>query len=223
MSKKAPAAPTFQESMSMNPDGSYTRTYMDNGVVKTATVLTPEQEERQNWANEERKIVEGRLYNPSEDDTNSWQNYAQGRKDLFRSQYSEMADEAQRKAIENVAARFGTLNTSATADALGKLQKINDQAYADISKNYDLDMQNQEDAYNSRQMNLLNYLNGNLNQINQDGYNGIANANNLTNMGNNFNLTNYQNQLAAAQMQNSATQGYLNTGAQVAATAAVVA
>jgi hypothetical protein len=130
-----------------------------------------------------------------------------------------MANEAQRKAIENIAGRFGTLNTSATADSLGKLQKINDQAYADIAKNYDLDMQNQEDAYNSRQMNLLNYLNGNLNQINQDGYNGISSANNLTNMGNNFNLTNYQNQLAAAQMQNNAMQGYLNTGATLAGAA----
>jgi hypothetical protein len=193
---------------------------MDNGVVKTETVLTPEQQERKNWADNERKVIEQRLYNPTDDDRLSWDSYASERRDLFKKSYNDMAQESLRKTIENIGNRFGTLNTSATSDAMGRLQKINNEAYSDISKQYDLDMQNQEDAYNSRQMNLLNYLNGNLNQINQDGYNGISSANNLVNMGNNFNLSNYQNQLAAAQMQNNKTSQYLNMGAQMAGTAA---
>jgi hypothetical protein len=220
MSSKTPKTPAYQASAVYQNGVEVGKTYMGkDGVIRTEYYLAPEEEATKKWADEQKQIIEQRLYNPTEDDRNSWLNYANERKDLFRKQYDELATDNQRKAIENIANRFGTLNTSATADTMSKLQNINNEAYSDIARQYDADLQNQEDAYNNRQMNLLNYLNGNLSQINQNGYNAINTSNNLTNSGNSFNLSNYQNQLAAAQMQNQAVQGYLNTGAQLAGAA----
>jgi len=194
-----PAAPKPVNSEIWSDGQLLGRTTLKGGLQKQESFKTPFQKQQEAFNQGQMPSIQERLFNPSQDQQDSWQAIAQANKDRQMRMFNQDYDKAQNSLIQNLTQRgaFGgrSSGSSQVPYFANELAKTGAQQIANINDQYIADQQTARDKdynYNSGLYNLLN--NGMSNQLSIDN-NNISNALTGFNAGNNFNLTNHQNQM----------------------------
>ncbi len=159
--ESAPPAPTFQPSMVMNGDTVVSKTYQDgSGAIVTQYLPDPAEEARKQQTQLKLNDVVSTLGKTAPEMSAQFDQTKQAFIQSASKNFQEQYDPALQSLRENIAARFGTLNSSQFISELNALEKNRASALSDIASTAEsvkADLVNQEEA---RKLNEIQALGG---------------------------------------------------------------
>lgn len=156
-----PPAPVFQPSTVMNGDTVVSKTYLDpSGGIVTQYLPDPAEQASKQLAQQQINQVMSTLGVTAPEMAQQFNQAANAFSDAASRQFNETYDPALRSLREDIAARFGTLNSSQFLNGLNNLQQTKANALAGIAEKAQTvkaDLVNQEET---RKLNQLQALGG---------------------------------------------------------------
>jgi len=182
-----PQAPGFQSGTANFGDGSSSTTSLgSNGVTSQYSASPWEQSSRQWDQNQISQNQPGiNTFDPATQQ--EFQDIAGAQRDNAMQQFQNEYQPQYQSMLNNINNRFGGLNNSALNDTMNTLSKNENASLAGIANDYEGNLQNIQNNALQQRYNYLNYLNGGLNNLNQDAYKAMGISNQDSQMGNSFN------------------------------------
>jgi len=159
---QAPTTPTFQPSQVMNGDTVVSKTYQDpaTGAIITQYLPDPAEQARNQQVQQQLNQVVSTLGQTGSEMSTQFDQTKQAFINSASKSFQEQYDPALRNLREDIASRFGTLNSSQFVSGLNDLEKNRANALAEIASTGETvkaDLVNQEE---SRKLNQIQALGG---------------------------------------------------------------
>ena len=158
----APAAPTFSPSEVKNGDTVVSKTYLDpsSGSIVTQYIPDPVQAASQAAAQQQISQVMSTLGTTAPEMAQQFDQTAKAFTDAATQQFNQTYDPALTSLREDIASRFGTLNTSQFLSGLDKLQQTKANALANIADNAQMVKSSLVNQAEANKLNTIKTLGG---------------------------------------------------------------